>query len=99
MSSPLRTFIGFKGKVAFAQIMDFKFAIVCHSDRELRSLWAEIMPSVPLDPRGIKSAILIESNNLPSQVGRVSPSAPAHEDNLDRLNAGLGGGPFTPINV
>lgn len=71
----LKTFSGFKGKCAFVCIGDIKFAILARTDRELQILWDGIMEGVPMDPSGIKSAILIESATLP-EVGRRSPSAP-----------------------
>lgn len=97
----LKTFTGFKGKCAFAQVGNLKFAIIAKTDRELQLLWDAVMEEVPLDPRGIKAAILIEASTLPDRSTR--PSAPTHEDALDRLNESLEGGqgpaqrPVNPI--
>lgn len=62
----LKTFTGFKGCAAFAQIGDVKFAILAKNSRQLAALWTHIMANAgPLDPAGVKKAILIESKLLP----------------------------------
>jgi hypothetical protein len=63
----LKTFTGFKGKIAFAEIGGVSFVLMAKNDRQLCALWSHIMQSVPLDPRGIKPAIVIESNLLPDK--------------------------------
>ena len=81
MTTPLRTFTGFKGAVAFAQIGNVSFALLAKNPRQLRILWASIMTSAPpLDPAGIKKAVLIEASLLPDGVKTaldpVRPSRP-----------------------
>lgn len=63
----LKTFTGFKGKMAAAQIGPVKFVLLAKNEKQLAILWAHILREVPLDPRGIRSAILIESNLLPDR--------------------------------
>jgi hypothetical protein len=77
----LKTFTGFKGSVAFAQIDKVKFALVCKNNRDLELLWAHIMPGAQaIDPRGIKKAILIEAAVLQAPKGfnpSTQPTQPA----------------------
>ena len=66
----LKTFTGFKGKVAFAQIGSAKFAILAKNTTDLAVIWRMILPGAEeLDPAGIKSAILIEASTLPTPKG------------------------------
>jgi hypothetical protein len=82
----MTTFTGFKGRVIFAQIGQIQFALIAKSPAQLRALWAHVMPDAgPLDPAGIKHAILIESSTLPCTV----PKLPPHQDALDLVNAVL----------
>ena len=71
-------FSGFKGKCAFAQIGNVKFAVLAANARHLTVLWSDIMPGVPLDESGIKSAILIQPSDLPSSPTPAVPHATAH---------------------
>jgi len=62
----MKTFVGFKGKMAAAQIGDIRFVILAQNSKQLAILWSHIMANAaPLDPAGIKSAILIEAATLP----------------------------------
>jgi len=73
MSTPLRTFTGFKGVCAFAQIGEVQFAILAASQREIDILWAGILTEAgPLDPAGCKRAILIEQCTLPDRPAAIS---------------------------
>lgn len=61
-----KTFTGFKGKMAYAQIGDLRFVLLAENSKQLAALWSHIMTqAAPLDPAGIKSAILIEAATLP----------------------------------
>ena len=62
----LKTFVGFKGVCAFAQIDKVQFILVAKNEREMAALWLHIM-KIPLDPNGLKKAILIESKLLPDK--------------------------------
>lgn len=89
----LKTFKGFKGKMASAQLGKFPFVIMAANTRQLEILWQHIMRKVPLDPAGIKPCILIEAATLPdhkaiSPIAPISPISPI-PDALDRLNAEL----------
>lgn len=76
MTTPLRTFTGFKGKIAFAQIDKISFVLMAKNTAQLETLWAHIMANAgPLDPAGIKSAILIEAAILPD-VRPTRPTSP-----------------------
>jgi hypothetical protein len=62
----LKKFTGFKGVVAFAQIGEVQFALLATNPRQLQALWSHVMANAgPLDPAGIKKAILIEASTLP----------------------------------
>jgi hypothetical protein len=63
----LKTFVGYKGKMAAAEIGEVQFILLAKNEKQLSILWAHILKEVPLDPNGIKSAILIESNLLPEK--------------------------------
>lgn len=70
----LSQFTGFKGAVAFAQIGDIQFALLASNPRQLQTLWSHVMANAgPLDPDGIRRAILIEAATLPE------PAKPAPE--------------------
>lgn len=75
----LKKFTGFKGVCAFAQIGDIQFALVASNQRQLNILWTHIMETVPLDPAGVKKAILIEANLLPDppkpRASRINPDS------------------------
>jgi hypothetical protein len=72
----IQTFTGFKGTVAFAQIGDIKFAILAKNPRQLQILWQSIMAEAgPLDPAGLKKAILIEAKTLPPARRQSRPAA------------------------
>jgi len=72
----IKTFTGYKGKMAAAQIGDTKFVLLAANSKQLSILWSHIMAQAgPLDPAGIKSAILIESATLPD--ARPAPSDPS----------------------
>jgi hypothetical protein len=77
----LTKFVGFKGKCAFAQVDKISFVILAQNERQLSILWAHIMESVPLDPSGIKSAILIEANALPGKRAVTLKPVSEHEQN------------------
>ena len=79
----LKTFTGFKGKMAAAQIGDIQFVLLAKNSRQLEILWRHIMTEVELDPAGIKSAILIEAATLPdarptSPTSQTSPTSPSN---------------------
>jgi hypothetical protein len=71
----IKTFHGFKGKMAGAQIGDIQFVILAPTARQLETLWSGIM-TTPLDPAGIKSAILIEASTLPDHRVNIDPTVP-----------------------
>ena len=63
----LKTFLGCKGVVAFAESNGVKFAILANNPRDLARLWPVLLPAAaPLDPAGLKRAILIEAPVLRS---------------------------------
>jgi hypothetical protein len=72
----LKTFVGFKGKMAAAQIGDVAFVILAKNERQLEIIWASLLANIPLDPAGIKSAILIESNLLPDRKVQAQSTEP-----------------------
>lgn len=86
----LKTFTGFKGKIAFAQKGHIRFVLMAANERHLAAIWHHVMSGLPLDPAGIKPAILIEAATLPDHkaIGPISPISPI-PDALDRLNATL----------
>jgi hypothetical protein len=63
----LRTFVGYRGKMAAAQIGRIQFVILAKNATQLRALWKGIMTQVELDPAGIKNAVLIEASVLPER--------------------------------
>ena len=100
-------FSGFKGKCAFAQIGNVKFAVLAANARHLTVLWSDIMPGVPLDESGIKSAILIQPSDLPSSPTPAPSQSPAHSPTPTALphsaqgcapRATLGTRPESPSN-
>ena len=88
-------FSGFKGKCAFAQIGNVKFAVLAANARHLTVLWSDIMPGVALDESGIKSAILIQPSDLPSS---PTPTALPHSAQGCAPRATLGTRPESPSN-
>jgi len=60
----IKTFTGYKGKMAAAQIGEMPFVILAKNDQHLAAIWQLIMQDTALDPSGIKRAILIESSTL-----------------------------------
>ena len=87
----LKTFTGFKGLCAFAQIGNVQFVLLAKNRRDLDTLWNHIMTEAgPLDPEGCKKAILIEAPLLTvaqtskSAVSQVSkPAAPDNNTPID----------------
>jgi hypothetical protein len=62
----LKTFTGFKGVCAFAEIDNVQFVILANNERQLAALWLHIM-KFPIDLDACKKAILVESKLLPDK--------------------------------
>jgi hypothetical protein len=62
----LKTFTGYKGKMAAGQAGEIQFVLLAANAQHLQILWASLMSDAdPLIPAGIKPGILIEAATLP----------------------------------
>jgi hypothetical protein len=71
----LKQYTGFKGICAFAQLGEIQFVIVATNQRQLQTLWDNIMTEAgPLDPAGCKKAVLVEAELLGQKaIAKIDP--------------------------
>jgi hypothetical protein len=75
----LKTFVGYKGKMAAAQIDrpgsggKIQFVILAKNEKQLSILWDSLIKSGSLDRSSVDSAILIRANILPGKRAHKEP--------------------------
>jgi hypothetical protein len=80
----LKTFQGYKGKMAAAKIGEVPFVLMARTAEELAVIWERVMPGVPLDPAGVRAGIVVEANTLPENP-RPQPLTAEPTSQADRL--------------
>jgi hypothetical protein len=72
----LKTFTGFRGVAALAEVGGIQFVIIASTPKQLETIYRSLMPACEFDPARCQKSIMIQAETLPAKKSTQNKEEP-----------------------